>query len=238
MQFFTILYRANEDIKKLKKVENLEEYAHVATKLEDYFIQNNLWGNKWQIFSSEIQNKNVLLVLKSLAQDFSDEYPEVSLSEEFLQELKLEFNRILEEIKNSDLILELKLFLIQSIEEILIAIERYHNYGAKDIEIVVQSTIWKLYKEQNNISEEDREKPIWKRTLSAIFSLESLLSMWIATETFLVPKFEDYTQRREKAEEMFGNATDLRDVSDSIGNFRALSPANVETLKPEKPTED
>lgn len=235
--FFNLLHRASEDIKKLKEIEDIEDYIDVIIDLQDYFIIHNIWGSSWKVFKKKINDENILLVLKSLAQDFSDTYPEVSLDDNDLQSIQSEFIELLNKVQESDLSKEIKVFLMDRLEEVLLALEEYKYFGSREIELIIKSTLWSIYREQNSISKEDKNKPIWRQVLSALFGLESLLSLGIMAGTYAVPKFQSYAQKRNEYQEILETAIDLRDIPSSLNNLRALPTSKSETSEPEKPME-
>ncbi|WP_346293961.1 hypothetical protein [Sphaerothrix gracilis] len=226
--FFEIFSKAKKDVEKLKSIENIEEDIETITSLQDFFIANDIWKNKWDIFKKTIKTRNVLSILKSLAKNFSDENPKFFLDNEFIQSLRSEISELTEKIATSDLTEKLRDFLVEKFEEILFAIDEHDLYGVEKIETTVQTTLWKIFKEIKSIAEKDKESPVWKKSLSVLLSLESLLSLGIMTKTYLLPTFAEYTQNRDKVEKMLTQKVDLSNIPDSINNFKGLPPAKTE----------
>ncbi|MEM9817188.1 MAG: hypothetical protein AAF827_12400 [Cyanobacteria bacterium P01_D01_bin.6] len=238
MLFFEILSRSLDDIKKLNSIGNLQGYMGVMADLQEIFVNASPLKTQWTHFSSQIKSKNIVLILNSLANEFSRQNPEVLLEKDFLKHIKIEFNALLEKVSDSDLTGELKFFLIKKIKEVLLHIEKYNVYGTSGLTLVVQSTLWNLYKKQKKTSVSDKNNSILKQVISAYFALESIISGVEIVETYVVPKFKEYTQKRSQIERIIEDISDLSDISDSFSDLLSLPPAQTETPEQEESDKD
>ena len=71
--------------------------------------------------------------MDALADFFHAQDPLVFLEQDFLDQLKTEFQSLSDSILNSTLSNELKKFLIEKVEDILAAIRRYHIDGTEGL---------------------------------------------------------------------------------------------------------
>ena len=148
LDFYGLLVKVEKDIKTIVDIEDLEDNIESITELQKFFVQANLFADRWSKFHQFIKNKNIHVILKHLSRDFESQQKKVYFDESFIKELRSDFNDILEKVINSDLSKDVKIFLLGRIEELLYYIDRYKIYGSKDLEFVVQSTLWNFYREQ------------------------------------------------------------------------------------------
>ena len=83
-----------------------------------------------------------------------------------------------------------------------------------------------------------KRKPIWGKVCAAFIALETITSAWNLTETFVVPKIDNYRQNYIKFEQMISELADLPDVSNGFDAFPQLPPASTDLQKTEELDKD
>ena len=231
LDFYSLLFKVEKDAKTIVGIEDLEDNIEPIIELQKFFVNSNLSVESWIKFHQFIKSKNIHIILKYLSRDFESQQRKVYLDESFIKELRSDFNDIREKVINSELSKDAKIFLLERIEELVYYIDRYQIYGSKDLEVVVQSTLWGFYREQKNISEKDKSNPILIKFFATFCALETIFSGWATTENFLIPKLENYTQKRNEIAERVTINRELPNISDYFNDIKSLPLIQNKSLK-------
>ena len=135
VSFFSLLYNAEEEIKKLGTSSQNERHVFAINRFQEQFILENAWGKQWEHFLNYIEDKNILSLLDNLANNYHSKSPKPFLEEEFLVDLDKEFSSLLSEIVESDISRKLKADIKCHIEDILSAIRNYLINGTEGLAI-------------------------------------------------------------------------------------------------------
>lgn len=220
VDFFELLNKAEEEARSIRTKPRIDRYLQTIEKLHEYFVVQHAWGVPWNTFAIYIEDKGILNTLDSLAEFFHSENPEIFLENDFLDNLKNEFNLISEKILQSDLSKELKRFLIGHIENLLNAIRRYQVDGTEGLKKAAQSLVSDLVMTEHSLKDVDKKNPIY--TCVKAWGLSLLL--YIAPSPydiigavpdiydFWVPKFEELSTGHAKIEKLICEAPTIQEV--------------------------
>jgi hypothetical protein len=176
VNFYELLNKARQEAGKIKDVPKISRYINPLEDLSKLFVVHHLWNINWATFANPIESGNVLSVLNSLADYYHNQNPVKFLEEEYLVELSSNFQSFLNEILDSDLSKELKIFLIKRIEDILIAIRRYRIDGAEGIEIAAKLLLSDLFIAGPTLNEKDKKNPIYNRVIAFVLKVSLVCS--------------------------------------------------------------
>ncbi|MBD1927347.1 hypothetical protein H6F74_14005 [Trichocoleus sp. FACHB-90] len=151
VDFYELLNKAEEEARKLNKFPKIDRYIKVIEELQDVFIANHIWSSKWSIFADYIDNKGVLNTLDALANYLHSQNPKIFIEQDFLNDLNTTFSSLVEKVMESDLSKELKIYLIERIEDILKAIRRYAIDGTEGLEKAAKSLVNDLAVTEHNL---------------------------------------------------------------------------------------
>jgi hypothetical protein len=132
MDFYELLNKSETEARKLRNIPKLDRYIKVVEDLQVIFANNNAWTTPWGNIFPHIENTNVLATLDALANYLYSQNPQLLMEEEFLGQLHSELDSLIEETLASNLSKEVKLFLIERLEELIKAIRR-SQYGTKSL---------------------------------------------------------------------------------------------------------
>lgn len=234
LDFYELLNKVGEDARKLKNIEDIDSYILVIEQLQNYFVTNPIWGSQWATFVNFIQDKNILIALSALANYLHSQNPERLLEVDFLEELSAKFESFLNEIYESDLSKELKIYLIDRIEDILKAIRRYAIDGTEGLEKAAKSLVNDLALTEHNLKDEDKKNPIYQRVKAwglslVLFITPSVYDIVGAVPDiyeFWVPKFEELATGSEKIEKIIREESNNQEIIE-----KALDTFSKESIK-------
>jgi hypothetical protein len=200
--FYELLGRAKEEAKSIKNQPNIDRYIQSIDVLHEKFIINHIWTSQWNIFSSYIKSANVLNTLDSLAIFFGTQNPVILLNRGLLDELNSKLKELLEEINSSDLSRESKRFMVERIENIITAINKYDIDGTKGVEQATKSFISDLVMNEHNLKDSDKSNPICNKVVSVICSVLlfvkptpwDIIGVMPDLNDFWMPRIESFTE--------------------------------------------
>ncbi len=176
VDFYELLNKAEEEARKLNNIPKINRYIQVIEELHKVFIVNHIWSSPWQTFANHIQTRGVLNTLDALANYLHSQNPEIFLEQDFLKDLNVEFEFLLNKVFDSDLAKELKTYLIDRIEDILKAIRRYAIDGTEGLEKAAKSLVNDLAIIEHNLKDEDKKKTIYQEVKAWGLSLVLFLT--------------------------------------------------------------
>lgn len=206
--FFTLLDSAEREAEKLKNIRKKEDFLEVIKDIKIVFINNHAWASKCSLFVNHLKNKNSLVVLNSLVSFHSNQYPKLQIEKEYLDNFKSIFENLQKEVGSSKLSRELRNFILDKIEEVLAAIERYDTDGTEGLERTTKDFIGDWIIIENKISPEDRKRPIVEKvkthfgTLNAFIGLNFLAFIGLVPDiySFWLPSIDDWKSTQESIE--------------------------------------
>ena len=209
VEFYELLSKAKEESLRINKPK-ISRYISTLDELHKVFILNHLWTTEWNTFSSHIESRNILNTLDALANYFYEQDPLVFLEQDFLDQLKTEFQSLSDSILNSNLSNELKRFLVEKVEDILTAIRRYHIDGTEGLAKAAQSLVSDLVMTEHKIKDADKKNPVYNKAKSWFVAIllytvpviPDIYSFWIPKFEELVPKFEELVAGQKKIEQI------------------------------------
>lgn len=227
INFYGLLNKAEEETKTLKNQPNINRYLQALGQLNEIFVVRNIWAENWSIIANNIETKNLLTTLDSLATFFYLENPTIFLEEDFLEKLDNVFKELLSEILSSDLSRELKRFLIKHIEDIQTAISRYRIDGAQELEKSVKSLVSDLVISEHNIKEEDKNNPLYSYLASWTVGLllfirptvYDVISIIPDINDYWVPKFEELADGQKKIEQIINETSTIQEACEKSSNI-------------------
>ena len=208
--FYELLSKAKEESVRINNKPKIARYISTLDTLHRVFVLNHVWTTEWNTFSSHIENKGVLIALDALANYFHDQDPLVFLEQDFLDQLKTEFQSLSDSILNSTLSNELKRFLTEKIEDILTAIRRYHIDGTEGLEKVAQSLVSDLVVTEYKIRNTDKNNPVYNNAkgwflailLYIIPTPYDIIGAAPDISGFWIPKFEELVAGQKKIKQI------------------------------------
>ena len=223
MDFFTLLSTAREEIGRMK---DRESSRRVIEKLNDYFINKRFTDVKWPDFKKFIDDGNYISSLESFADHYHTQNPTIFLESDFLDELKEQFNSLLDEIIDSDLSNNLKRFLTKQIEDILYAIRRYSIDGTEGLEKAIKSFVSDLVMVEKHIDKKDKENPIFNRCLAGVSSLLVIFRPSPYDIIGVVPAIDDYY--RPRIEEFIKNWQEVEENTDETSTITEIMEKSLQ----------
>ena len=220
VDFYVLLNKADEEVKKLTHLPKIAQYTQVVEELNDLFSTTSLWGTAWSTFAEHIDNKNVLLILDSLASARFARNPLAVLEQDSLEKINSEFESLLSEIRDSDLSRELKQLLIARVEDVLEAIRKYHAGGTEGLKQAAQSFVSDLVTTEHNLTEDDRKNPTYKSVTACFLHL----LIWLTPnpweiigavpdiQNYWLLKYEERTSERKQIEQIVREAPTIQEA--------------------------
>ena len=209
VEFFGLLYKAKEEVDKINKLRP-EVSRHPIKKLHDFIVENNIYKMQWTQLKSYIEDKGIVDLLISLAENYETRNPTIFLESEFLDGLKDEFNSLLDEILRSDLSRDLKTLLHDQIQDILYAIRRYSIDGSDGLQKATQSFVSNLVTIESRLDKKDKKNSIYRKSVSGIIallrflqpnSIYDILGVVPAMDDYYRPRIEEFIKNRQEIEE-------------------------------------
>ena len=237
VSFYELLSKAEQEAMKLKhypdKYPRLNRHIRVIETLQNFFITNNIWSSRWDIFANHIESTGVLNALDAVATYLNTEYPKILLEEDFLRELNTHFEHLLSEVVGSDLSKDLKKYLLERIEDILKAIRRYSIDGTEGLEKSAKSLVTDLVLIKDNLKDEEKQNPILNRVLTSGISLKIFLTFFApniydligvapAINDFWIPKYEQLSAGREKIEKIVYEESNLQKIFEKAADTYSI----------------
>jgi hypothetical protein len=192
--FFVLMADVERVVTLLKKVPRQDKYIDAIREIQNIFFTYSLPGDKWANISNLIESRNLILLLDACATFISQENPEVSLSENQLEEYLSRCEELLKETMESDLSDDIKTFLVVRLEEVCTAIRHYSIGGPERLRILVEANIGGMILRSAAISTQDKEKPILKTIFGWLLTFGSLLGLASDMQGFLLPQVTEAAQ--------------------------------------------
>lgn len=220
VDFYVLLNKADEEVRKLMHLPRIAQYAQVVEELNDLFTSNHLWGTAWSNLANHIQSRNMLLILDSLASNVFAQNPMFVVEQDSLEKINSDLNSLLNEICDSDLSKELKQLLIARVKDVLEAIRKYHVGGTEGLKQAAQSFVSDLVTTEHNLTEHDRKNPTYTRVTACFLHL----LMWLTPSpweivgavpditNFWLPKYEELISERKQIEQIVREAPTIQEA--------------------------
>jgi hypothetical protein len=240
IEFFGLLYKVIEELDKINILKP-KGSRHAIQKLHDFIVKNNLHKMPLTEFNHYIEVSNIIDILISLAKNYKDENPTIFLESDFLDGLKEQFNSLLNEITDSDLSNNLKIFLTKQIEDILYAIRRYSIDGTEGLEKAIKSFFSDLAIVESHLDKKDKKNPIYKNCQIWLSTL--LISLFHPSAYDIIsvyPTFRDYFLKTEELVKHTIGEMSLQEVLEkSLDSFNkqpheSLSGKEQKSISPAK----
>lgn len=208
--FYELLSKAKEESLRIVNKPKIDRYISKLNILHEVFILHSVWTTEWKFFSAHIENTGVLIALDALANYFYDQDALVFLEQDFLDQLKTEFQSLSDSILNSTLSNELKKFLIEKVEDILAAIRRYHIDGTEGLTKAAQSLVSDLVMTEHNIKDADKKNPVYNNAKGWFLTLllfikptpYDIIGAVPDIDGYWRPKFEELVAGQKKIEQI------------------------------------
>ncbi len=199
----------------------------------------------YKIFSSYVEDKNVLSVLDSLANAYHSQNQRPLLEEELLIDLESDFSSLLSEVLQSSISKDIKPILISKLEDILSSIRSYFVNGTEGIEKAAQSLLIDLEIKKRDFSSEDKQNLIIKKIKRNVLVLVLFLkpSFWDIAglipdiNSYWMPTFNEMVEYRQKIDQCVKVESDIgsicQEISQSLEKKR-LEGSSPKSLPPSK----
>ena len=227
IEFFGLLYKAIEELDKINILKP-KGSRHAIQKLHDFIVKNNLHKMPLTEFNSYIEVSNIIDILISLAKNYKDENPTIFLESDFLDGLKEQFNSLLNEITDSDLSNNLKIFLTKQIEDILYAIRRYSIDGTEGLEKAIKSFFSDLAIVEIHLDNKDKKNPIYKNCQSWVSALlisllypsaYDIIGVYPTINDYYIPKIEELVKHTKEISGNIGEISIQEVLEKSLNSF-------------------
>jgi hypothetical protein len=130
-----------------------------------------------------------------------------------------------------------KSFIVKRIEDILVAIRRYHIYGSEGLEKAAKALVSDIGMVEHSLESSDRDNPVYKKvvgwrsgiliflTPTNIYDVSSVAPYF---QDFLMPKIEEVVAGCEKIMQMIGESFTIQDVFEKArGVFDTKDPKSL-----------
>lgn len=226
MDFYEPLNKAEEESRILRNLPKIDRYIQTLVELHQVFVVNHIWSTSWQVFASHIESRGVLIALDALANYFHTQNPAIFLEQDFLENLNSEFEVLLNNVLESDLSKELKLFLIKRIEDILAAIRRYNIDGTEGLKKSAQALVSDLMITEHILKDVDKKNPTYMNVETLFLSLLlyitptpwDIIGAVPDIDGFWVPKYEELVAGQKKVEQIVCEAPKIQDAFEKASN--------------------
>jgi hypothetical protein len=224
LDFYELLKKTKEDARRIKNIPKVDRYIRIIDELHQVFVLHHPWSTVWNVFAAHIESRNILNTLDSLANYFESQNPAMLLEQDFLDKLNSEFRDLLDGILKSDLSKDLKIFLIEQIENILRAISRYHIDGTEGLGKASKSFISDLVMSEHNLDNKDKNNPLFIRIKASFIGL----LIWIAptpydiigavpdVHDFWKPQIERFFTARERVEQIICETSTTKEAFENV----------------------
>jgi hypothetical protein len=222
--FYDLLHRSKEEAEKIQRLSNIALHLKALNGLSSNFVANHLWLSPWKSFATYIEDKNILIVLGSLASAFAKEYPHPVLEEEFLGKLSNEFQNLSSEILSSDISKETKDFLLSKVQEILQAIQKCHIYGTEELKKASQSIVSDFLVKESNFQDSDKASSSFTRikawgTLLLKFFVPASIYDIAEIDSYiygLIPKYEEVSELCDKVQIIICETPNIQEAFNKV----------------------
>ncbi|QCS49267.1 hypothetical protein FEK30_07360 [Picosynechococcus sp. PCC 11901] len=166
--FYGILFNAANEVNSFRSSPTMEkdilqESLQSITKLNRFFVENNIWNTPWQKFSTFLKNANYILLLDNLSNYYYSAYKLKTVDEEDLEKIAQKINQLLDDVDKSGLPSNVKNVLISHLNEILRVISRYQIDGTEGLQKVAKSMMTDLLLAEKSIDLEDQPKTTFNK---------------------------------------------------------------------------
>lgn len=198
--FFNLIAQTREAIENLQSVRP-DPYLPVLDRISTNLCQFGFPGGKWINFYNSFNNENTLGWLEAAANAIEHESQLVELTQEQLQSLLSSVEQLLAEVNGSELLPDIKLFLIAQLEKLCTAIRRYEMFGSEGLRQVIALNLGEILMQYESAPDEERKRPIWRRLIQSMTTFGGLLGFAADVEGFLLPKFVSMLKNLPSARE-------------------------------------
>jgi hypothetical protein len=226
IDFYQILINAENEVKVLP--ENDEDLKHIH-EIQDLFLDCNYY-DEWERISDVLRERRTTTILKLLSKN-----SEISklqyLEADELDVIRERFDSIGNEVRASDLSVGIKTFLLKRIANIINAIDQYGINGTQGLEEASKLILFDISCEENNLKEEDRKNPVFKKCVSLCIGLKFFLTPTVYDLLGLPSAIENLTPKIQnffKHEEILMDKLELYSIHETI--LVAPSVINHDTL--------
>lgn len=234
IEFYGLLSRARDEAASIKK-ENIERYVQVLDELYVFFVSNDLWNGQSNTFAANIQQKNILNTLDSLADFFGSQNPRIILEDDFLNLLKADFESILNDVSSSELSKGLKKFLTKEIEQILRGISRYKIDGGEGLEKSIKQLISNLVIGDHSIKDKDKKNHIYIGfiSLSLSYLIHCTPTPWDIIgavpdlHDFWIPQYNQIVSGKESIAKVVGSCPSIKDSIEQLSSHIDEKPQKL-----------
>lgn len=227
VDFYELLNKAEEEAKSIRRAK-IDRFLQTIQELQQVFIVNSIWSEKWHTFANHIENRGVLNTLDALADFFDDQNPSILLESDFLDQLSDKFEELLNEIEESNLDTKLKTLLTRQLRDIRRAIRRYHIDGTEGLEKSVNSAVVELVRTEPLLKEEDKNNDKYKSVKAWLLGLllyiaptpYDIIGAAPDIYDFWVPRIEELVQGHKKIEQIVDTSPTIQDTLEkAAGTF-------------------
>jgi hypothetical protein len=191
--FFVLLNDVEVVVSQLKKVTDLDEWINTIREIKSIFVYS-MFQVPWSDSVSQLKSQGLIRNLIACANFIDHEQVDPSLSEEQLQKYLQECENLLQELMDSDLPEDIKVYLVIRLEEICSAIRQYSLGGPERLRKVVEANLGGILLRHAGISQKDKEKPILIKVFGWLLTFGGVLDLGANTQGYLLPKVAEITR--------------------------------------------
>lgn len=200
-----VMSLSTEIISRLKNIDGIkvDRYIHWETPLDKAFLQNNLNG-QWKAFNDHVDD-HVINYLSMTSDLLSHKLPEPVLSKPSLDSILSNARSLIDEVKDSEIPVAIREFMIKQLHKICMAVEEYEINGAESISSAVESAFGYgvLHGESVELAKTDSTtKKFWQNmaNIALIVSISTGVQQLAAPIVNLLPEI-DFNQELQNVEE-------------------------------------
>jgi hypothetical protein len=199
VEFLELLGNVGQSVRHLKKVTNRDSYLKPIQSLQLLFLDLSFAQNTWENFKSPIVNQNLLHILDMCADTLDKEIQqEFNFRESEVQGFLEKFKSLLQEVDASDLEDNTKNFLKSRLEELCEAICQLSFEDSETLRKTVNATVGKIVIGSIQITQEDREKSIFKDVVEWVGKFGAIVTLSRTTQEWLVPQLMNQVHHIQK----------------------------------------
>ncbi|NEP15467.1 MAG: hypothetical protein F6J97_01035 [Leptolyngbya sp. SIO4C1] len=185
-EFLFLLKCSREAIERLQSVRK-EPYLRPLDHISNQIQSHGFFGGKWANLGNGLNNPAIMDMLEITANAIDVQGQLMTLEESQLAELLDATSSLLEEVRASNLDIDIKTFLSVRLEEICHAIDHYSVYGSEGLRRVVETNIGAtVLKTYGLYSNGETPAPIQK-FLNLMLKFGSWLGLAADVSEFLLP---------------------------------------------------
>lgn len=151
--------------------------------------QKGLIGDKWGNQGRHLRQQHMLDLLEATADAIDNDNYLIELTQEQLNGLLSDAKSMLEEVLNSDLDNDIKMFLVIRLEEICSAIQHYAVSGSAGLRKVVEANIGSTLLKSFGVKTEETNQ--LRKFVGLMVKIGSWIGILADTESFLLPKVSE-----------------------------------------------